>query len=47
MGLDVLNLKNIAAIHVDCTDLLLPASGAVEIFYFSSVHSLLWFNPLS
>lgn len=48
MDLNVLNLKNTAAIHVNCTDLLLPAFGAVEIFYFfSSAHSLLRFNPLS
>lgn len=48
MDLNVLNLKNTAAIHVNCTDLLLPAFGAVEIFYFfSSAHSLPRFNPLS
>lgn len=48
MGLNVLNLKNTAAIHVNCTDLLWPAFEVVEIFYFfSSVHSLLQTNPLS
>lgn len=47
-GLDALNLKNTAVVHVNTTDFFLPAFELVEIFYFSSsVHSLLQSNPLS